>query len=197
VKWSTIAPLATNAFGCLLDRMKIDFRLLAVALVFGSFVGGRVLAADPVSFSVGEFTFDRPEGWGWVSSTSTMRKAQLKVEGVDGGLGEVVFFHFGPGQGGSVDANVQRWLAQFQGGEPGASRREVVGDRGVTFVEAAGTFLSGMPGTPAVPMDGFALRGAILESREGDVYAKFTGPAELVEANSPAFEDMVRSALNP
>lgn len=177
--------------------MKILYPILAVALIFGSFSIGRTMAADPVSFNVGEFTFERPEGWGWVSSTSPMRKAQLKVEGSDGALGEVVFFHFGPGQGGGVDANVQRWLAQFQGGEPGTSRREVLGDRGVTFVEATGTFLSGMPGTPAVPMDGFALRGAILESPGGDVYVKFTGPAEVVEANSSAFESMVRSAVKP
>jgi hypothetical protein len=155
-------------------------------------------AADPVSFQVGEFTFQRPADWTWNPSNSPMRKAQLAVSGPDGALGEIVFSHFGPGQGGSVADNVRRWLAQFQNPASSTSQSESINGRSVTFVGASGTFLSGMPGTPPIPLEGYAMRGAIMESpQHGDVYVKLTGPQAVVDAASPAFESMVRAALNP
>ncbi len=150
-------------------------------------------AAEPVEFTVGEFAFDRPSGWGWIPATSPMRKAQLLVKGEDGATADVVFFHFGPGQGGTVEANVQRWVAQFEDGKS-SSKKETINGKEITFVEATGTFLSGMPGTPSVPLDGFAMRGAILESPQGDVYVKMTGPLALVEASATEFNKMVSDA---
>jgi len=150
-------------------------------------------AAEPIEFTVGEFAFDRPDGWGWIAAASPMRKAQLTVKGNDAATADVVFFHFGPGQGGTVDANVQRWVAQFEDGTS-SSKKETIGGKEITFVEATGTFLSGMPGTPSVPLEGFALRGAILESPQGDVYVKMTGPSSLVEAAAADFRKMVSDA---
>jgi hypothetical protein len=163
-------------------------------LSFFLLLAGLVNGADPVEFSVGAFTFERPEGWTWVVPSSPMRKAQLAVPASDGGEGgEVNFFHFGPGQGGGVKQNVDRWVAQFQ--NPVAdSRTEKVGATNVTFVEATGTFLSGMPGGPTTPKEGYALRGAILESPQGDVYVKMTGPEPVVKAATDAFEKMVKGA---
>lgn len=147
-----------------------------------------------MEFRVGDFVFERPEGWLWQASASPMRKAQLLVRGAGGEVADVVFFHFGPGQGGSVEANVERWLQQMENPSRAATRTEDTAAARVTFVEAEGTFLSGMPGTPAIPMEGFALRGAILESPGGDVYVKFTGPAAAVLPASADFERMVRTA---
>ncbi len=152
-------------------------------------------AADPVEFTVGAFTFDRPEGWLWIAPSSPMRKAQLAVPAAGSDAGEVAFFHFGAGQGGGVKANVDRWLAQFQNSVSHA-KTEKIGATNVTFVEATGTFASGMPGGPTTPREGYALRGAILESSQGDVFVKFTGPEPLVKAVSDAFEKMVRSAAS-
>lgn len=153
-----------------------------------------VHAADPVEFSVGSFTFDRPEAWGWVQPSSTMRKAQLSAPAVDGSAaGEITFFHFGPGQGGTVEANATRWINQFSNATSD-TKTEQIGQTSVTFVKAAGTFASGMPGTTTTPMEGFELRGAILQSPGGDVYVKFTGPSAVVKAGEAAFEKMVRAA---
>ena len=170
------------------------FRSLKVLLPLALLSAGFLHAADPIEFTVGAFTFERPEGWGWIVPSSPMRKAQLSVPAMGGGeAGDVTFFHFGPGQGGGVKQNVDRWLAQFQ--NPVAdSRAEKVGAINVTFVEAAGTFSSGMPGGPTTPKEGYALRGAILESPQGDVYVKLTGPEPLVKAAAPAFEKMVKGA---
>src|SRR4051812_35836742 len=77
----------------------------------------RALGADeaPATFKVGEFTFARPNGWEWVETASTMRKAQLKVtDAKKKEPAEVVFFYFGAGGGGGTKANVDRWLGQFQ-----------------------------------------------------------------------------------
>lgn len=153
-------------------------------------------AADPVEFSVGSFTFARPEGWEWIAPTSPMRRAQLSVPGKDGGPpAEVTFFHFGAGQGGSVQANVDRWFKQFSDGYTDA-RTEQAGNTTVTFVKAEGTFASGMPGGPTTPVKEYALRGAILESPSGDVYVKMTGPRAVVKQAAAALETMVREAAS-
>lgn len=155
---------------------------------------GSLHAADPIEFKVGPFTFARPDGWAWVVPTSSMRKAQLSVPGSEGTTpAEVTFFHFGPGQGGGVQANVDRWVGQFTDAQS-SSNAEQVGKTQVTFVEATGTFSSGMPGGPTTPMTGYAMRGAILQSPEGDVYAKMTGPESVVSAAASAFDIMVRKA---
>ena len=78
------------------------------------FVVTSLFALDPVEFQVSGFSFARPSGWGWVVPTSTMRKAQLEVVGEDGAKADVTFFHFGAGQGGGVQANVDRWLVSFK-----------------------------------------------------------------------------------
>ncbi len=158
-------------------------------------------AADaPATFQVSEFTFKRPTAWEWVETASPMRKAQLKVNDAEKkSSAEVVFFHFGPSNGGGVKANVDRWFGQFQ--EPrdkiGAKSEETkIGKHKVTLVRAEGTFLSGMPGGTRTPQPGYALRGAIIESEAGDVFVKMTGPAALVKSSEADFKKMVESALN-
>jgi hypothetical protein len=125
-----------------------------------------------------------------------MRKAQLEVPGVNQSTAEVTFFHFGAGQGGGVKANVDRWFGQFQIAKTAQNEVNLGGVR-VVFVQAAGTFSSGMPGEPTTPLENYALRGAILEDKEkGDVFVKMTGPSSLVESAWVAFEGMVNAAAS-
>jgi hypothetical protein len=158
-------------------------------------------AADaPATFKVSEFSFKRPASWEWVETTSAMRKAQLKVNDADKkSSAEVVFFHFGPGNGGGVQPNVDRWFGQFEGPRDkiGAKSEEAkIGKHKVTFVSAEGTYLSGMPGGPRTPQPNHALRGAIVESdAEGHVFVKMTGPAALVKSANDDFRKMIESAL--
>jgi hypothetical protein len=157
-------------------------------------------AADaPATFKVSEFTFKQPVKWERVETTSSMRKAQFKVNDVDKkNAAEVVFFHFGPGDGGGVKANVDRWFGQFQGSRDkiGAhSEENMIGKHKVTFVRAEGTYMSGMPGGAMTPQPNSALRGAIIEANEGAVFVKMTGPAPLVKSAEDDFRKMVESAL--
>ena len=153
---------------------------------------GHVIGADaPKKFSAGEFQFTAPSGWQWVESTSPMRKAQLKITGADSAqTAEVVFFHFGESNAGGIQANVDRWISQFE--EPREKLKPkidatTVGKHKVTYVQAEGTYLAGMPGGPKTRQPGTRLQGAILESEQGSVFIKMTGPVALVNDNASAF----------
>jgi hypothetical protein len=156
-------------------------------------------AEAPASFPVGGLTFKRPEKWTWVETSSPMRKAQLAVPGVESKApGEVVFFHFGPNNGGGTKANVERWLGQFQEkGEALKSKVEEVTVRAqtITFVRAHGTYLSGMPGGPKTPLPDTTLLGAIVPGAEGAVFIRFTGPGALATASETAFRQMAEAAV--
>jgi len=175
--------------------------LQRLALFLGVALGlahSAAMGAEPAAFSVGSFEFERPEGWTWVVPTSPMRKAELSPPAVEGEAStEVTFFHFGAGQGGSPEANMQRWLSQFQ--EPieqlnAQTAETLVGDNKVLLLSAEGTFLAGMPGGPTTPMPDYALRSAILISSGGDVYVKMTGPKKSVDAAAGAFDAMISGA---
>lgn len=153
-------------------------------------VAGLAFAEDaPATFPVSNFTFTRPADWTWIPTTSTMRKAQLKVGGENGA--DVVFYFFGPNSG-DVKSNTDRWLKQFDG-KAGAEKVESIeaGATKITLVSTEGTYHSGMPGGPTTPMNDYALLGAILESGEGNVFVKMTGPAEIVKAKRQQFIDFV------
>jgi hypothetical protein len=156
-------------------------------------------AESPKTFAVSEFTFTRPAAWEWVEVSSSMRKAQLKVPGPEKSEGaEIVFFHFGQGAGGSTRDNVERWLRQFQ--EPrekinAKTEEKTVGQRKVTYVTAEGTYLSGMPGGAQVPKSNYALAGAIIESAEGNVFVRMTGPKAVTTEAAAEFRKLIESAL--
>ena len=161
----------------------------------------QLFAADPTSFQVGSFTFKRPSTFTWQAiPPGGMRKAWLTIGDPKDPAksGEVTFFHFGPGVGGGVDANIQRWVGQFTPAKPEdkpvIEKAEVKGVK-LTRVRTEGTFASGMPGGPTTPLKEFGLLGVIIESPNGDVFVKFTGPLDMVKTASGAFEELVKSAL--
>ncbi len=155
-----------------------------------------LFAEEAAKFEVSTFSFTRPEGWKQAQPKSAMRKAQIEVPGKDGGKSaEIVFFHFGNGQGGDVAANVARWFGQFNGGAD-VQKSETADWNGtkVTIVSTEGTMkaspISGVPEDQA----GFALLGAILEHAEGPVFVKMTGPTALVKESKDKFTALVKSA---
>jgi hypothetical protein len=164
-----------------------------------SFCGSALTAESPATFKVSEFTFTRPANWEWMATTSAMRKAQLKVvDPKSKESADVIFFHFGPGNGGGTQANVQRWFGQFQ--EPrnkinAKSEETTVGKHKVTYVQAEGTYNSGMPGGPATPMTDYSLAGAIIEADGGSVFVRMTGPKDLVKLSLADFKKMIEVAL--
>ena len=156
-------------------------------------------AEAPSTFKVGEFSFTRPGGWEWVEVTSAMRKAQLRVpDPQKKANADIIFFHFGEGNGGGTKANIDRWFRQFQEPKEKINAKvdeATIGQRKVTYVQAEGTYLSGMPGGPQTPLPDHALVGAIIESAQGNVFIRMTGPAGLVKSTLNDFKKFVETAL--
>lgn len=109
-------------------------------------------------------------------------------------------FYFGQGQGGSVDANLDRWIGQFvqPDGKPSKAaakiQKRMIHGLAVTGVDVSGAY-TGMadPTTERAAAPGFRLLGAIAEGPQGSVFFKFTGPADVVAANLAAFDKMIAS----
>lgn len=134
----------------------------------------------------------------WIEQAARqMRVATYAVPRASGDPedGECAVFFFGSGQGGDVESNIDRWVAQFENaGTPSRSSHETAGMR-VDRVEVRGTYLA-----PAGPMmqstgkkENFKLLGAIVAAPEGSVFFKFTGPARTVEAAGSEFDALINS----
>ena len=180
--------------------MKITRSLpaLLVTLLFSASSPNLLAQKDPATFKVGDLTFTRPAKWEWVAVNSPMRKAQLKVTDAAAKTeAEVAFFDFGPGGGGGVQANIDRWFGQFV--EPKdqlkpKTEEKTVGKTKITYVEAEGTYKSGMPGAPLTPKPDYALVGAIIQvSADINIFVRMTGPKALVKASTEEFKKMIES----
>jgi hypothetical protein len=104
-------------------------------------------------------------------------------------------YYFGPGQGGGVDANLERWIGEFQNpGTPARRTREVRGMR-VSQVEVTGSYTAhaSAPGEPAGIKSGWTLLGAIIEGPAGAVFFKLTGPGPTIAAAEKEFNGMLES----
>lgn len=117
----------------------------------------------------------------------------------DQGIAECVVNYFGPGQGGGVEANIERWRGQVLGadGKPAAAKIDKRTVRGIpiTVVDATGTY-TGMGGpmmAGAKPVAGYRLIGAIVEGPGGSVFFKLTGPAKTIAAQQKNFEQLLAS----
>ena len=158
-----------------------------------------VAAAAPSAAAPHEIAWTDPPGWPRVPSASPMRKATYKVPAVakDADDGELAVFYF-RGEGGSTEANIQRWISQFPDTKPSDAKRTQrnVGGMSQTIVEVEGTYSSGMPGgpnTPSSPKAGYKLIGAVVETSAGPYFFKLTGPKKTVEAARGTFLTMLDS----
>jgi hypothetical protein len=152
--------------------------------------------------SGGGIQWAAPSNWK-TQAARPMRAATYLVPAAPGDLddAECGVYYFGPGQGGSTQANLDRWIGQFQqaGGKPSQQAAKVnsqtIHGLKVTTVDVSGAY-TGMGGPMAGPgpaKAGYRLLGAIAEGPEGSVFFKFTGPAKTVAANQAAFQKMIQS----
>jgi len=158
-------------------------------------------AGDPASLgsgsgSVAGIKWSVPKRWN-AQGERPMRIATYSVPPSEGDTeqGECAVFYFGNDQGGGVDANIDRWIGQFEAtGIPGRVTKEFAGMK-VTLVQVAGTYLA--PGGPMMQStgkkDNYRLLGAIVEGPQGSVFFKFTGPAKSVGASEGEFNALLES----
>ncbi len=204
-------------------RMGERVSRLALAIVAVFFVatgcsspGGSGAAGPMRATSSAGLAFSVPEGWTDVEPASSMRAAQFALppakEGED--RPELILFHFGAGQGGDVQANVDRWIAQISqpDGKPSAerARRESrqVGAFRASTVAVEGTYatgsMMGMAGGPhgdphGTPHEGgaqkenYRLWAAVVEGEGGPWFFKCAGPRAAMDKALPGLEAMLAS----
>jgi len=113
----------------------------------------------------------------------------------DASNAECAVYLFGEAQGGSIDANLERWKNQFHGGPAAKVSRRTIHGLQVTTIDASGEY-SGMGGpmsSDKIVKPAYRLLGAIVEGPSGNVVFKFTGPTKTIAANQPKFETLLNS----
>jgi len=189
--------------------MKTIILLVVLALVCGA-CGKNSVATAPgnkASQATGELRYKVPEGWQVERPNSNMRVAQYKLPKADSDSAdaELVLYYFGQGQGGSAQANIDRWLNQMQqpDGSPSKEKAQIekltVNSMPVTTVDVLGKYNGGMASPGATPsatladMSNYRLRAAIIETPKGFYFVKLTGPQKTVSRWDQAFTDYIKS----
>jgi hypothetical protein len=129
---------------------------------------------------------------------SSMRVAEYGLQSDP--TSELGVFYFGADQGGSVDANMTRWVGQFRhadGSETQAKRsKRSINGVDVDLVEAEGTYSGGMamPGAPApTAINDAMLLGAIAKGPQGSVFFKMVGSRAGLEGARGDFDHLLES----
>jgi len=160
--------------------------------------GGSAAPGDAPVVAAG-LAWDVPGGWSSREPSGEMRAAELRVPG-DAGEAALIFFHFGPGQGGDVEANLARWARAVldENGEPVQPEIDVMehgeGEGAMRTVTAVyrGTYMEGPPMGQKTAREGWMLLGAVVEGGpRGSVFVRLAGPAGTVSAAAPAWREML------
>jgi hypothetical protein len=167
-------------------------KILTAVLLGLALVG--VCRAD----QAGGLTWTAPSDWK-AQGERPMRAATYAIPAAKGDAegAELAVFYFGESSGGGVDANVKRWVDQFQkpDGSPVAkdarSRKETIAGLPATTVDVKGTYAGGSMMGPSTPKPGYRLLGAIVEGPGGNVFFKLTGPEKTVAAAEKPFRKLL------
>lgn len=182
----------------------------SIAIAAGVFIGAGIVHPEPASaqaaaatqtrgsFSFMGYTAPVPKDWEPQPPGSSMRVGQYRVPAAKGSSdAEAVLFYFGKGQGGSVEANVERWVSQFSAtdGRPVSPHVEKLKVNGlaVTTVELSGNYARGAGmGPQGDTKANQTLLVAVIETPDGNITLQLYGPKETVAAHRKGFEALVR-----
>jgi hypothetical protein len=161
-------------------------------------------AAIATTLVAAALKFDAQPGWVARTTTSAMRVAEFALPKADGDAEDasLVVYFFG-GQGGTVQANLDRWIGQMTQPDGKASKdvakTSTMTSRGmtITLVDVPGTYVAEMtPGaTERFNKPNFRLRAAVVETPAGPYFIKVVGPAKTMaqwDASVTAFVRSVR-----
>ena len=149
-----------------------------------------------------ELKFKVPAGWVEEERTSSMRVAQYKLPRALGDTEDasLVLYYFGPGQGGSTAANIDRWIGQMKQEDGGAAKGAkdehlVANGLKVTMVDASGTYVAETaPGSGTFNnKPAYRLRAAVVETPNGSYFVKLVGPEKTVAQWNDSFQSYVNS----
>jgi hypothetical protein len=122
----------------------------------------------------------------------------MRAATYEAGDSECVVYFFGQGQGGTVQANLERWGGQFTVNSqpaPAKTAKKTIHGLNVTTMDVTGTYVAagGMNMTPQAPKADSRMLAAIVEGPGGNIFIKYTGPQKTVAANAAKFDALVNS----
>ena len=151
----------------------------------------------------GDLHFKAPDGWVTEKASSSMRVAQYKLPRAEGDNDDasLVLYYFGATQGGTAQANIDRWISQMQQPDGSASKdkakTETTTSNGlkVTTVDVSGTYTAEMaPGSGSFHHDpNYRLRAAVVETPKGNYFVKLAGPAKTIARWDQSYTDYLKS----
>ncbi len=153
------------------------------------------IAVPLLAASVAGLKWTAPSTWK-TQGERPMRAATYTLPPAPGGSGaaECAVYFFGTGQGGSVEANLERWKGQIlsPAGKPANAtvQKRTIHGMPVTTIDSSGSY-EGMGDKSAAT--NHRLLGAIVEGPGGNVFIKCTGPAKTISANQPQFDQLLGS----
>jgi hypothetical protein len=155
----------------------------------------------PAPNQAGGVSWAAPTGWE-PGPAHQMRVATYRIRAIAGDPedAECAVYFFGTGQGGTVDANLDRWAHQFTGPDgqspvqPPKVEKRVIGRLKVSTITVSGTYLgAGMMSQGEAKKPNYRMRAAIIEAPEGLVFFKLTGPLNTVAAAENDFNALLGS----
>lgn len=143
-------------------------------------------------------TFTAPVGWVVQKPASTMRVSDfvLPRAGTDAEDATVTVYYFG-GSGGTVQANLDRWIGQMtqpdgRASKDAAKTTTMTSAKGleITLIDLTGTYVAEVrPGSAErFNKPGFRLKAAVVLTRTGPHFIKFVGPAATVAQWDASFQ---------
>jgi hypothetical protein len=159
--------------------------------------------SQPAASSAGDLKYQAPAGWVSEPASSSMRVAQYRLPRADGDSddAQLALFYFGQGQGGSVEANLDRWVNQMVQPDGSSSKAKaktetmtVKGLR-VTLLDVTGTYNAEMsPGSGSRHNSaGYRMRAAVVETPKGPYFAKLVGPEKTIAKWDGEFRSYIGS----
>ena len=151
----------------------------------------------------GDLRFKAPDGWVSEKASSSMRVAQYKLPKIEGDKEDasLVLYYFGANQGGTAQANIDRWIGQIQQPDGSDSKSKAKTDSltinglKVSTVDVTGIFTAEMaPGSQTFHNDdNYRLRAAVVETPKGNYFVKLAGPAKTVARWDQEYNDYLKS----
>lgn len=183
--------------------MSFCFRASLFALGFAVFFIAKAglaedKAASTIDLANGKYVMAVPANWETVPPKSNM--VQYEFRAPKDTKDEAARITVMQASGG-VDANIDRWVGQFDGAKKSDAKidkKDVAGTT-VHIVDIAGTFKDSMGGGPFAPgpvkkRENYRMIAAIIETKEsGTIFLKMTGDQATVE---PLVEEFKKTLMN-
>ncbi len=146
-----------------------------------------------VELGGGKFLLSVPSGFTKVKPKSRIVEAEFSVKALKGdeNNGRLTMMR----SGGSIEANIDRWVGQFSGKMEKEVTKEKHNGLTVHLVDLTGTFANSPNGPfgPKKMEDDYRMLGAICVSSTGNYFLKFYGPKKTVASQLDNFKKMLKS----